>query len=83
VRRRGGAEVAGGGANPAGGDGESVRGAYARADAARDGDGAVGVRTCAANVGACEGRGRASGEDQGARDQTGGLDVYGDHLPFL
>lgn len=60
MRRRGGAEVAGRGANPAGGVGESLRGAYAGTDAARDGDGAVGVRTCAANVGACEGGGRAS-----------------------
>lgn len=56
VRGSGGVKVGSGGANPAGDDGKGVRGESERVDTKRDGDGAIGVRTCETNVGACERR---------------------------
>lgn len=64
-RERGGIEVAIGGADSAGGNGEGVRGESEGADEEGDADGAIGVRTCEANVGESEGGGGKSREIEG------------------
>lgn len=71
--------MGGGGANPAGRDGEGVRRAHDGADEEGDGAGAVGVPARADTLG----EGPRGGGEGGEDERESHLCLHGDHLPLV